>query len=122
VSLWSYNTEEDFMISNLNNNIILRFKDYITYEPYLTFIGCNNILDTLETLFKQEKEEGIEQILKMIPADNFVNINEISSYYHTDEDRNNFDYILSVDDTAKLAGHKYHTQKNHINRFLQLII
>jgi len=34
------------------------------------------------------------------------------------EDRNNFDYIYNTEDLIELKGRKYHSKKNHINRFI----
>jgi hypothetical protein len=36
-SMWAYNTEEDFEISRINNNIIIRFQDYITNKRFYSF-------------------------------------------------------------------------------------
>ena len=37
--------------------------------------------------------------------------------FHTDE--GSYDYVYSVDDLAELKGKKYHTKKNHVNRFIE---
>ena len=37
--------------------------------------------------------------------------------YHCDEE--NFDYVYAIDDLAELSGKKYHSKKNHLNRFIE---
>ena len=37
--------------------------------------------------------------------------------FHTDE--GSYDYVYLVDDLAELKGKKYHTKKNHVNRFIE---
>jgi hypothetical protein len=37
--------------------------------------------------------------------------------FHTDE--GSYDYVYLVEDLAELKGKKYHTKKNHVNRFIQ---
>ena len=34
------------------------------------------------------------------------------------EDRNNFDYVYKIEDLINLAGKKYHSKRNHINKFI----
>ena len=37
--------------------------------------------------------------------------------FHTDE--GSYDYVYSLEDLAELKGKKYHTKKNHVNRFIE---
>lgn len=115
ISLWAYNTEKDTRISLLNNNLVLRFRDYITNEPFYTFLGDNNPENTVDQLIELSKKEGFKEELKLIPEANIKNMNK--SNYNITEDRDSFDYILSVEEISALTGDKYHTHKNFVNKF-----
>ncbi len=36
------------------------------------------------------------------------------------EDRNSFDYVYSIEELTKLSGKRFHTKKNHVNKFKKL--
>lgn len=116
ISLWSYDIENDTKISMLNGNLVLKFRDYITNQPFYSFIGNNVVGNTIGDLLKITQKEGLKKELKLIPE---VAIKELSSFKKIKivEDMDNFDYILSIDELADLKGDKYHTHKNFVNRF-----
>lgn len=116
-SLWCYNTEGDVKISNLNGNLVMLFRDYITNEPFYTFIGNNNPKDTIQILLKDARNKNLMNLLKLIPEHNILNASDLNQFFDISEDPDNFDYILSVDELCKLPGSKYHSQRNHISRF-----
>lgn len=115
ISLWAYNTEKDTRISLLNNNLVLRFRDYITNEPFYTFLGNNNSSETIHELLELSRKEGFKEELKLIPEVNIKNLSDPK--INITEDRDSFDYILSIEEIANLTGDKYHTHKNFVNRF-----
>lgn len=55
---------------------------------------------------------GINEDTKKILENNYDN------KFKYQEDRDKFDYIYLADDLSNLAGKKYHSKRNHINRFL----
>ncbi len=116
ISLWVYNTEDDTKISSLNNNLVIRFRDYITNEPFYTFLGINQSPDTAKILLEFSEKEGLKSELKLLPEICFSNLSEANGLQVT-EDRDSFDYILSVEEIASLSGDKYHTHKNFVNQF-----
>lgn len=115
ISLWANNIQSDIRISLLNSNLIMRFRDYITDTPFYSFIGKDQIPETIDLLLSLSESEGIEKKLKLIPE--ICIKNESLEKFHIEEDVDNFDYILSVDEIAFLTGDKYHTHKNFVNRF-----
>lgn len=50
-SLWAWDTSEERMISELNGNLVVRFTDYGTNAPFLSFLGVNKTIDTANMLF-----------------------------------------------------------------------
>jgi uncharacterized protein len=116
ISLWVYNVENDSRISILNENIVIRFRDYITNEPFYSFLGNNKVENTINKLLELSRMEGFESKLKLIPE---INIKDLlnQNKFIISEDRDNFDYIASVEDLANLFGDEYHSHKNLVNYF-----
>ncbi len=100
VSMWSWDIRGEMRISQLNNNLVVRFTDYLTGEPFYSFLGENDINETIKTLISFAKKEGINPSLKLIPGIIIDNID--AKIFEIEEDRDNFDYILSID---KLKPH-----------------
>lgn len=115
-SLWTYNTEDDIQLSILNNNLVVRFRDYITNKHFYSFIGNSNASQTIATLLEFSKENGINPMLKLIPEVNLIN-DSLSNNFTIQEDPDNFDYILSVPEWSNLTESKYFKQRKTINRF-----
>ncbi|MEZ4358057.1 MAG: phosphatidylglycerol lysyltransferase domain-containing protein [Eubacteriales bacterium] len=44
---------------------------------------------------------------------------DFSDVYDIVEDRNNFEYVYDVNKLITLPGKKYHSKKNHVNRFIK---
>lgn len=117
VSLWSYNVNEDITISLLHNNLVLRFSDYLTQEPFYTFLGTTAVLETANTLISFAESEGIASELKLIPEVVITADGRLSELFTVREDKDNFDYIYSIAELCDLKGKQYNSQRNHINKF-----
>lgn len=117
VSLWSYNIEDDINLSILNNNLVIRFRDYLTNEKFYSFIGKNNIIHTIDTLLKLSEKEGLPPILKLIPEESVLikNLKE----YNIEEDRDNHDYILSATEHTGLVTSKYYKHRKLVKKFFR---
>lgn len=121
-SLWSYNIDEDIEIAELNGNLVLKTFTYDSgRKTILTFIGINNIKDTINTLLTYAKKNNIDPTLHFIPE---MSVKEI---YHEllnegfvlEEDRDNFDYIINVEKMVLLKGNKFFKHKRLIRKFIQ---
>lgn len=117
VSLWSYNTQDKIEISLLNGNLVVLFTDYMTNEPFYSFIGNKRIKETIATLLEHAQITGISQVLKLIPEHNLHNKTDLKFHYHIVEDTDNHDYILSVQELKHLKGDKFRAKRNFVNRF-----
>jgi len=116
-SLWSYNVADDIIISTLYGNLIVRFRDYVTNEPFFSFIGVNNIPGTISALFYYAEKTHVQPVLKLVPIDNFQKHHLMSGRYELKEDPDNFDYIYSTAELSALTGSKFDKKRNQINRF-----
>lgn len=41
VSMWSWDIKGEIRISKLNNNLVVRFTDYLSGNPFFSFLGDN---------------------------------------------------------------------------------
>lgn len=119
VSLFSYNTLEKNEVSMLNGNLVVKFHDYITLDPFYSFLGKNNVKKTIEKLLKHAAKEGLKKELKLIPESVVSSQEELHRSYTIKEDPDNFDYILSVEEMSTLKGNKHGAKRNFVNRFLK---
>lgn len=94
MSMWSWDTEKKMRLSILNGNLVVRFTDYITGEPFYSFLGDNKIDDTVEKLLEFSKKEGLKAELKLVPEHSIKDLD--ANKYTIKKDQDNFDYILSV--------------------------
>lgn len=114
-SLWAWDTSGERMISELNGNLVVRFTDYSTHEPFLSFLGTNETEQTARTLIDYCKEEGLPTTLKLVPE---VSIKDIRpSVLKVEEDRDNFDYIYSVPKLSSMRGNEYMSKRGRVNKF-----
>lgn len=100
VSMWSWNIKDEMQVSQMYGNLIVCFTDYLTSEPFYSFLGDNNVNETTEILLELSKKKGFGSKLKLIPEDSIKNLDK--GKFSIKEDRNNFDYIVSID---KLKPH-----------------
>src|SRR6185369_9800822 len=63
-SMWCWDTRGEMMVSELNNNLVVKFADYITGEPFYSFIGTNDTNDTVRQLIGLATTQGIKPRLK----------------------------------------------------------
>jgi hypothetical protein len=117
-SMITYDVDDALELSVLNNNLIVRFKDYIDSKPFYSFLGVTKPEKTADILLKLSASERLEPVLKLIPEIVLDNMNEDArTKYVINEDLDNNDYIYSLSEHMSLDGHKYHTLRPEINQF-----
>lgn len=120
-SLWSWNLRDTIQIAQIFNNLVVKFSDYVTGEPFYSFFGNNQVHQTIEALITKAESEGIFPHLRLIPEHNFhdVDLEKIKIKYHVQEDDNNFDYLLSVEKISSMIGRKLHQKRKLLRHFNQ---
>ncbi|HSX41301.1 MAG TPA: phosphatidylglycerol lysyltransferase domain-containing protein [Candidatus Saccharimonadales bacterium] len=116
VSLWSWDTRGEIAASVLHGNLVVKFTDYITGEPLYSFIGTNEVDDTIKQVTALARQQGISDALELIPEEAITKI-ENPEDFEIAEDPNNFDYIISVDSFTALQGQEYEAKRKAINQF-----
>jgi len=114
VSLYCWNTAGSVAISRLNDNIVVRFSDYVTGHPFYSFIGSNDPGNTAHALLERMREEGEKPHIKLLPHD--CAPGEHPAFVRT-EDPDNFDYILSIERLKTYEGSQLKPNRNLATRF-----
>lgn len=117
VSLYSYDVDSDAQISILNNNIVIKFRDYISTEPFYSFLGNTNVIDTAKELLNLSEKENAMDKLQLVPQSVIDADSRLTEFFSIQEDPDNHDYILSVNELSEFAGGKYYDKRNLVNRF-----
>jgi len=115
-SLWAWDMSDERMISELNGNLVVRFTDYHTHEPFFSFLGTNEPEQTAHELIRFAEESGISPMLRLIPSESITLGDPMLSVR---EDRDNFDYIFSTAELSELRGARLKTQRHLVTRFLR---
>lgn len=119
-SLWNYDTDNKVEWSILNNNLVVKFSDYITSQPFLSFIGSNKIVDTIRELLDHAKNQNFPPHLKLVPEEVIHMAKDIKEHFHIEEDPQNHDYILSIEEYLTFAGNKFASKRRNLKKFSEL--
>lgn len=120
ISLWSWDIREEAELSQLNGNLVVRFNDYLTGERFFSFLGTNVVNETARTLLDYAITQNINPVLKLIPQTTSDLID--SEQFVIEEERANFDYILSVKQMLPHDGtdRKLSSRRKLINKLSDL--
>ncbi|MDQ3076304.1 MAG: phosphatidylglycerol lysyltransferase domain-containing protein [bacterium] len=117
VSMWSWDIKGEMRISQLNNNLVVRFTDYLTGKPFFSFLGDNMVNETVETLLEYSKQEGLGEELKLVPEDCIKDIDK--NKFKEEEDRDHHDYLYSVSELKNMEGGKFAKKRNQVALFMK---
>lgn len=119
VSVWTNNIADDIQISNLNGNFVMKFRDYISNEPFYTFLGHSNVNETVSKLLSQAIQEKILRQLKLIPETVIKADPTLFKNFEVIEDIDNHDYIISIPKIKEMKGKHYLTKRRLVRIFKQ---
>ncbi len=118
ISLFSWDINQSVLVSELNGNLVIKFSDYVTKSSFYSFLGINELENTIETLIKYSSDYGTGPELVLVPDSVIKSLPpETALKLDISEDRDNHDYILSVADLVEFRTNKYRGKKNLLNRF-----
>jgi hypothetical protein len=116
-SLWCWNEGDRLEVSELYGNLVIKFHDYFSQEPFYSFVGQQQVQATIAELSAFAAQmNGYLPRLQLIPAHNLQAL-DLGPAYRVTTDRDNADYVYRVSDLATMAGGKYQVHRNFINRF-----
>ena len=111
ISLWSWDYKDKLQVSQLNGNLVVRFLEY--QDPsqwFYSFLGTNKADQTAETLLKDSGSSL--QLIPEVVVKGFAQ----AERFKIDEDRDNFDYIIGLQELAEPSGHKS-SRRRSIKKF-----
>lgn len=114
-SLWSWDIKNERMISELNGNLVVRFTDYETCEPFFSFLGTNETENTVRELVHFAEKSGVSAVLRLVPEESVTDLS--GSEFLVEEDRDNFDYVFNVSELASLRGVKFKGKRHSADKF-----
>lgn len=116
-SLLGWDIDNEREVSTLNGNLVVKFTDYETGEPFLSFLGDTESLLTTEALLQYSESKGMGSTLRLVPE---ISIHTITSRgLKCIKDEDNYDYLYLTQRMATLEGNQYKSKRKLRNRFLK---
>ena len=115
LSLWSWDTRESTEVAILNNNLVVRFGDYLSGELFYSFIGKNNVTDTALILLEHAESVGVKTALCLIPEAVAIELEQFR--FDIEEDRDQFDYIYTLANHIPYLGSSLKNVRNSREAF-----
>lgn len=115
ISMWAWDIRGHMRVSVLHDNLVVKFTDYLTRQPFYSFLGDNLVNETAMELLKLSEKEGIQPILKLVPEVSAVGLDEEKFIYK--EDRDHFDYIYDISKIRAYEGSKHKKHREVIRSF-----
>lgn len=116
VSMWSWDVENEMRVCEYNGNLVVKFSDYISGEPFLSFLGTNEITKTTDDLLTLSYAMDMGEQLKLVPE---IVANQLDpKLYELQESRDHFDYILDLNKLSDFRANKLNDHANFSRRFM----
>ncbi len=117
-NMWSWDTRKKMSVSQLNKNLVVLFDDYVSNEPFLSFIGKNKVLETVVKLLQFSKKRFKTNVLKLIPEEIVYALKELKKIgLKVKSDRDSYDYVYSVSHLANMHNWPGHGSSKRIRQF-----
>jgi|SRR3989344_2254853 len=116
-NMWCWDIYHNMMISQLNENLVVLFSDYISGDSFLSFIGNNKVIETTSKLILFSKKNYHKLFLKLIPEETFLHFK--GSDFIAKADRDSFDYIYLVEHLASMKNWTQNTSGKRIRKFIK---
>lgn len=116
-SLWVWDLKEKMGFSILNDNLVVKFTDYLNGQFSLSFLGNNMVNETARELIMFSEKNYKTGILKLVPEIiiSFLDKSEFDAVSDTDSK----DYIYSIDHLASMDTWSQNTLSKGIRRFIK---
>lgn len=116
-SMWSWNLKGQMMVSHLYGNLVVKFADYVTGSPFYSFLGTRKVDATARTLLDHSADEGLPQILKIIPEISAQKLDR--ELFVVAEDADHADYVLAVEKLSSYDGPELAGKRRAVSQFLR---
>jgi hypothetical protein len=117
-NLFAWNTDGVTSISRFDDGLAVLLQDHATKEEFYTLIGSQDMDVSVRQLIGINRKKGQGGRLRLVPQTVIDNLDNRSDFI-IQEDRDNFDYVLSVSYHANLIGSKNEDRRYLIRKFLK---
>lgn len=112
VNLFCYDTTGGCQVSILNGNLVVRFCDYVTLEPFYSFLGYGRVVETVERLMALPREQGVSPSLRLIPETCIrAAMDELDAGFVISEDPDSADYIIDAPSLIALSSGRWRNKR-----------
>src|SRR6266581_1709860 len=66
-SLWAWDVKDRVKISQLHGNLVVRFENFLSDQPFYSFMGDRALRPTASSLIDLAEAEGLEPRLELVP-------------------------------------------------------
>jgi len=116
-NLWSWDVKGEMRLSELNGNLVVRFTDYQTGRPLLTFLGTHDAAKTARSLL-EDVPKAEDRSLHLIAAEAAVAIE--GGGFVVEPSYDHLDYICEVARHLDYHGAGLKAQRRNVRRFMEL--
>lgn len=116
VSMLAWDVDCNTLISKLDNNLVVMFRDYSTASRFLSIHGKTCSEDSVVQILSFAENQGIEPTLKLVAeevAQKLIHSERLSIL----PDPNNYDYVVSLTEMVALSGKKHRRFRQQYNLF-----
>lgn len=114
-SLWAWDVKRERELSQLNGNLVVKFSDYVTGEPFLSFLGTQRPQQTASTLLEYSESLGLPPSLHLTPESSIRELD--ANAFTVAEDPANHDYIYLAQALTSMLGSAYRSKRQCLNKF-----
>ena len=115
-SLWCWAREGSCAIAQRNETLIVQLRDYVTDEPFLTFLGHDDPLGTVRDLHAYARANGFPETLRLVPETAIQADERMACRYAVAPDPDNDDYLYAARDWADFAGSGFREHRRLLAR------
>lgn len=116
-SLWAWDVRDRTEISQLHQNLIVRFEHFVSELPFYSFIGCNVLGRTASSLIERADAEGLEPRLELVPESTAAHFG--TDTLRCEEDVDESDYVLGVERLQSYSGPEFSAKRGEVRKFLR---
>ena len=105
--------------AEMNGNIVI-FSQFDRRTVYPFPLGKADIKEAISAIIEDSRSRGIPCRITGMSHSQAKYLEESfpgKFKFHTD--RGSYDYVYDINDLSELRGKKYHSKKNHLNRFIE---
>lgn len=116
-SLWAWDVRNQVGLSRIGDNLVVRFSDYLSGEPFLSIIGKDRVNLAVDQLLNHAERNNLSRSLQLVPEE--VALLADRKNFEVEADEDHFDYILSVKKLMpKKEGEALSSRRKLVARFV----